>query len=81
MVSFKSFDSQDIFFIGNNMIAKIIYLFIYLFYIFSLYFEKYSADDYFLSRLPIVNMRLAQAGVRLADILNRVFEKKLAMSI
>ncbi|KAG4940097.1 hypothetical protein JHK87_043968 [Glycine soja] len=38
-------------------------------------------DDYFLSRLPIVNMRLAQAGVRLADILNRVFEKKLAMSI
>ncbi|KAG5141893.1 hypothetical protein JHK82_017588 [Glycine max] len=38
-------------------------------------------DDYFLSRLPIVNMRLAQAGVRLAAILNRVFEKKLAMSI
>ncbi|XP_056175650.1 endonuclease 4-like isoform X2 [Syzygium oleosum] len=30
-------------------------------------------DDYFLSRLPIVEKRLAQAGVRLAAILNRVF--------
>ncbi|CAK9159498.1 unnamed protein product [Ilex paraguariensis] len=30
-------------------------------------------DDYFLSRLPIVNMRLAQGGVRLAATLNRVF--------
>lgn len=31
------------------------------------------ADDYFLSRLPIVEKRIAQAGVRLASILNRVF--------
>ncbi|XP_021753676.1 endonuclease 2 [Chenopodium quinoa] len=30
-------------------------------------------DDYFFSRLPIVNQRLAQAGVRLAATLNRVF--------
>ncbi|EPS72659.1 hypothetical protein M569_02096, partial [Genlisea aurea] len=30
-------------------------------------------DDYFLSRAPIVNLRLAQAGVRLAAILNRIF--------
>ncbi|WJX57780.1 hypothetical protein P8452_43305 [Trifolium repens] len=32
-------------------------------------------DDYFLSRFPIVNLRLAQAGVRLAAILNRIFDK------
>ncbi|XP_010268795.1 PREDICTED: endonuclease 1-like [Nelumbo nucifera] len=31
------------------------------------------ADDYFNSRLPIVNKRIAQGGVRLAMILNRVF--------
>ncbi|KAK3018733.1 hypothetical protein RJ639_003027 [Escallonia herrerae] len=31
------------------------------------------ADDYFLSRLPIVNLRLAQGGVRLAATLNRIF--------
>lgn len=30
-------------------------------------------DDYFLSRLPTVNLRLAQAGVRLAATLNRAF--------
>lgn len=30
-------------------------------------------DDYFLSRLPIANQRLAQAAVRLAATLNRVF--------
>ncbi|XP_004514174.1 endonuclease 2-like [Cicer arietinum] len=30
-------------------------------------------DDYFLSRFPIVNLRLAQGGVRLAAILNRIF--------
>ncbi|RDY12143.1 Endonuclease 2, partial [Mucuna pruriens] len=38
-------------------------------------------DDYFTTRLPIVNLRLAQAGVRLAAILNRVFDRKLAMSM
>ncbi|KAB1221073.1 Endonuclease 2 [Morella rubra] len=31
-------------------------------------------DEYFLSRLPIVNTRLAQAGVRLAAILNHYFK-------
>ncbi|KAK2644169.1 hypothetical protein Ddye_019364 [Dipteronia dyeriana] len=31
------------------------------------------ADDYFESRMPIVMKRIAQAGVRLAMILNRVF--------
>ncbi|XP_042034780.1 endonuclease 2-like isoform X2 [Salvia splendens] len=30
-------------------------------------------DDYFLSRYPVVNMRLAQGGVRLAATLNRIF--------
>ncbi|KAK8512923.1 hypothetical protein V6N12_030331 [Hibiscus sabdariffa] len=30
-------------------------------------------DDYFLSRLPIVDWRLAQGGVRLAATLNRIF--------
>ncbi|KAI7745518.1 hypothetical protein M8C21_015306 [Ambrosia artemisiifolia] len=30
-------------------------------------------DEYFLSRLPIVNWRLAQGGVRLAANLNRIF--------
>lgn len=31
------------------------------------------ADDYFDSRMPIVMKRIAQGGVRLAMILNRVF--------
>ncbi|XP_015579557.2 endonuclease 2 [Ricinus communis] len=31
-------------------------------------------DDYFLSRKPIVTLRLAQAGVRLAATLNRIFQ-------
>ncbi|KAL2233367.1 endonuclease 2 [Sesamum indicum] len=30
-------------------------------------------DDYFLSRVPVVNLRLAQGGVRLAATLNRIF--------
>ncbi|XP_010268371.1 PREDICTED: endonuclease 2 [Nelumbo nucifera] len=30
-------------------------------------------DDYFLSRLPVVNLRLAQGGVRLAATLNSIF--------
>ncbi|EPS57257.1 hypothetical protein M569_17563, partial [Genlisea aurea] len=30
-------------------------------------------DAYFLSRVPVVNLRLAQAGVRLAATLNRIF--------
>ncbi|XP_058079565.1 endonuclease 4-like [Magnolia sinica] len=31
-------------------------------------------DEYFLSRLPIVQKRIAQAGVRLASVLNRIFD-------
>ncbi|XP_058768959.1 endonuclease 2-like [Vicia villosa] len=31
-------------------------------------------DDYFLSRLPIVSLRLAQGGVRLAATLNNIFQ-------
>ncbi|GFP84664.1 endonuclease 2 [Phtheirospermum japonicum] len=31
-------------------------------------------DDYFLSRRPVVNLRLAQGGVRLAATLNRIFQ-------
>ncbi|XP_061360654.1 endonuclease 2-like [Gastrolobium bilobum] len=38
-------------------------------------------DDYFLSRFPIVNLRLAQGGVRLAATLNSIFDKQLAMSM
>ncbi|VVB12188.1 unnamed protein product [Arabis nemorensis] len=33
-------------------------------------------DDYFLSRLPIVEKRLAQGGIRLATTLNRIFSAK-----
>lgn len=33
----------------------------------------FLVDDYFLSRLPIVEQRLAQGGVRLAATLNRIF--------
>ncbi|CAM8912895.1 unnamed protein product [Rhodiola kirilowii] len=33
-------------------------------------------DDYFYSRAPIVNLRLAQGGVRLAATLNRIFGSK-----
>lgn len=36
---------------------------------------SYLDDDYFLSRMPIVERRLAQGGVRLAAILNRIFDQ------
>ncbi|XP_071735611.1 endonuclease 2-like [Rutidosis leptorrhynchoides] len=35
--------------------------------------DSVLGDDYFLSRMPIVNWRLAQGGVRLAATLNRIF--------
>ncbi|KAF7827807.1 endonuclease 2 [Senna tora] len=35
--------------------------------------DSVLGDDYFLSRLPTVNLRLAQGGVRLAATLNRIF--------
>ncbi|XP_057761814.1 endonuclease 2-like [Arachis stenosperma] len=38
-------------------------------------------DDYFLSRYPIVNLRLAQAGVRLAATLNQILDQELVMSM
>ncbi|XP_068462392.1 endonuclease 2-like isoform X2 [Phaseolus vulgaris] len=38
-------------------------------------------DEYFLSRYPIVNLRLAQGGVRLAATLNRIFNTKYAAVI
>ncbi|KAL2347603.1 hypothetical protein Fmac_001603 [Flemingia macrophylla] len=38
-------------------------------------------DDYFFSRFPIVNLRLAQGGVRLAATLNRIFDTQFAMSV
>ncbi|EHA8590748.1 putative Endonuclease 4 [Cocos nucifera] len=34
-------------------------------------------DDYFFSRLPVVEKRIAQGGVRLAALLNRIFSKKI----
>ncbi|KAH6805374.1 endonuclease 2 [Perilla frutescens var. frutescens] len=35
--------------------------------------DSVLGDDYFLSRRPVVNLRLAQGGVRLAATLNRIF--------
>ncbi|XP_023746328.1 endonuclease 2 [Lactuca sativa] len=35
--------------------------------------DSVLGEDYFLSRLPIVNWRLAQGGVRLAATLNKIF--------
>ncbi|KAJ4831391.1 Endonuclease 4 [Turnera subulata] len=37
-------------------------------------------DDYFLSRLPIVEKRIAQGGVRLAATLNRIFDSQTRIS-
>ncbi|XVF25880.1 hypothetical protein REPUB_Repub13aG0252000 [Reevesia pubescens] len=37
-------------------------------------------DDYFLSRLPIVEKRLAQSGIRLAAVLNRVFDYEVKIA-
>ncbi|KAI5399570.1 hypothetical protein KIW84_064778 [Lathyrus oleraceus] len=37
-------------------------------------------DEYFLSRLPIMEKRLAQGGVRLAAILNRIFTSKTGIA-
>jgi len=38
--------------------------------------SAFSADEYFLSRLPVVEKRLAQGGIRLAATLNRIFSAK-----
>ncbi|XP_062192251.1 endonuclease 2-like [Phragmites australis] len=38
-------------------------------------------DDYFFSRYPVVEKRLAQAGIRLALILNRIFDRDNADAI
>lgn len=37
-------------------------------------------DEYFLSRLPVVEQRLAEGGVRLAALLNRIFKPKLPIA-
>ncbi|WZZ09288.1 hypothetical protein YC2023_095209 [Brassica napus] len=37
-------------------------------------------DDYFLSRLPIVEKRIAQGGIRLAATLNRIFSPKPSLA-
>lgn len=38
-------------------------------------------DDYFQTRFPIVNLRLAQGGIRLAATLNRIFDKQYAIAM
>ncbi|GMH05404.1 hypothetical protein Nepgr_007244 [Nepenthes gracilis] len=38
-------------------------------------------DDYFLSRLPVVEKRLAQGGIRLAATLNRIFSSQSPISV
>ena len=40
-----------------------------------------AVDDYFLSRLPIVEKRLAQCGIRLAATLNRIFASQPKISL
>lgn len=40
-----------------------------------------ALDDYFLSRLPVVEKRLAQSGVRLAATLNRVFRSGAKIAV
>lgn len=57
---------------------------IYNLYI-DLMIDVSNADDYFLSRLPIVETRIAQGGFRLAALLNQIFgteihEKKSLIS-
>ncbi|KAH9796782.1 Endonuclease 4 [Citrus sinensis] len=37
-------------------------------------------DDYFLTRLPIVEKRLAQSGIRLAATLNRIFSSQIKIA-
>jgi hypothetical protein len=37
----------------------------------------WNADDYYFTRYPVVERRLAQGGVRLAMILNSIFDKKV----
>ncbi|KAG7033893.1 Endonuclease 4, partial [Cucurbita argyrosperma subsp. argyrosperma] len=37
-------------------------------------------DSYFLSRLPIVEKRLAQSGIRLASTLNRIFASEVKVA-
>ncbi|CDO99616.1 unnamed protein product [Coffea canephora] len=37
-------------------------------------------DDYFISRLPVVEKRLAQSGIRLAAVLNRIFSSNLPIA-
>ncbi|KAB2029563.1 hypothetical protein ES319_D05G172600v1 [Gossypium barbadense] len=37
-------------------------------------------DEYFLSRLPIVEKRLAQGGIRLAAVLNRLFNSEVKIA-
>lgn len=65
---FKVNDMLSFFlFCKNNSIQ----MFIYLTTEYNL--EIAFSDAYFLSRLPIVNLRLAQGGVRLAATLNRIF--------
>ena len=36
----------------------------------------WNADEYYFSRYPVVEKRLAQGGIRLALILNRIFDQK-----
>jgi Mg2+/citrate symporter len=40
-----------------------------------------TADDYFFAALPVVQKRIAQGGVRLAAILNKIFGGKSRLQI
>ena len=39
----------------------------------AIHLKLENADDYFFSTLPVVQKRIAQGGVRLAAILNKIF--------
>lgn len=40
----------------------------------------FVADSYFLTRLPVVEKRLAQSGIRLASTLNRIFASEVKVA-
>lgn len=42
-------------------------------------FDIETADEYFFSALPVVQKRIAQGGVRLAAILNRIFSGNIRL--
>lgn len=57
---------------SSNCITCLVYL--------TMHFLNCYTVDYFLSRLPVVEKRLSQAGVRLAATLNQIFSSTPSIS-